>query len=121
MKKTLIKFILFLIMASFLTTGCPRTGTTTAKIIPQHGTSGESRIMVRSESPVYIGSVLDVSNKAKVISIEVGKGTEAKTVLVKFDDNKTQGVEYAVAGHAAIINYEMRGGEPPGPSSSNPN
>ena len=111
MKKVLIKGIPFLIMTSFLATGCSQPGTTSAKIIPQHGTSGASRMMERIEVPVYIGSILDVSNKAKVISIEVGKGAEAKTILVKFDD-KTLGVEYAVAGHASIINYEMRGGEP---------
>lgn len=113
MKKTLVKFIPFLIMASFLSVGCSQTGTTTSKVIPQHGTSDASRsvTMPVAESPVYMGSVLDVSKKAKVISIEVGKGAEAKNVLVKFDD-KTQGIEHAVAGHASIINYEMRGGEP---------
>ena len=110
MQKTLIKFIPFLIMASFLTTGCTQTGTTSAKIIPQHGTSGGSRILDR-DYPIYVGSVRDISNKAKIISIEVGKGAAAKTYLVKFDD-KTKGVEHAVVGHASIINYEMRAGEP---------
>jgi hypothetical protein len=111
MKKILFKGLPFLIITSFLATGCSQTGTTSAKIIPQHGSSGASRMMDRAEVPVYMGSVLDVSNKAKVISIEVGKGAEAKTILVKFDD-KTLGIEHAVAGHASIINYEMRGGEP---------
>jgi len=110
MEKTLKKVIPFLIMASLLT-GCSQTGITSNKIIAQHGTSGASRMMERVESPVYTGSVLDVSNKAKIISLEVGKGAEAKTILVKFDD-KTLGIEHAVAGHASIINYEMRGGEP---------
>lgn len=111
MKKKLIKFIPFLIMASFLATGCTQTGTTPPKLIPQHGTGNGSRSIVIAQAPVYMGSVLDVSNKAKVISIEVGKGAAAKTILVKFDD-KTKGIEHAVAGHAAIINYEMRKGEP---------
>ena len=111
MQKKLIKFIPLLIMTSFLATGCTKSGTTVAKLIPQHGTSSTSRMTVRTEAPVYIGSVKDVSKKAKVISIEVGKGAAAKTVLVKFDD-KTKGIEHAVAGHASIINYEMRAGEP---------
>ena len=111
MQKTLIKFVPFLIMASFLATGCTQTGTTPHKLVPQHGTSGGNRSIVYAEVPVYMGSVLDVSNKAKIIFIEVGKGAEAKTFLVKFDD-KTQGIENAVAGHASIINYEMRENEP---------
>lgn len=111
MKKTLIKFIPFLIMASFLTTGCTQTGTTPKKLIAQHGTGSGSRSVLLAEVPVYMGNVADVSNKAKVIAIEVGKGEAAKTILVKFDD-KTKGIENAVPGHASIINYEMRGGEP---------
>lgn len=111
MKKKLVKFIPFLIMASFLATGCTQTGTTVHKLIPQHGTGSGSRSIVIPEVPAYMGNVADVSNKAKVIAIEVGKGAAAKTVLVKFDD-KTKGIEHAVSGHASIINYEMRGGEP---------
>ncbi|MDO8948159.1 MAG: rhodanese-like domain-containing protein [Desulfocapsaceae bacterium] len=111
MKKTLIKFIPFLIMASFLTTGCTQTGNTPKKLIAQHGTSSGSRSVLLAEVPVYMGNVADVSKKAKVIAIEVGKGEAAKTILVKFDD-KTKGIENAVPGHASIINYEMRGGEP---------
>lgn len=110
MQKTLIKFIPFLIMASFLTTGCTQTGTTSAKIIPQHGTSSGSRNLDR-DYPIYMGNVSNVSNKAKVIAIDVGKGAAAKTILVKFDD-KTKGIEHAVVGHASIIHFEMRGGEP---------
>ena len=111
MQKTLIKFIPFLIMASFLTTGCAQTGTTVPKLIPQHGTSGGSRSIPPKAPLVYVGNVSDVSNKAKVIAIRVGKGTEAKTILVKFDD-KTKGIEHASVGHASIIDYEMRAGEP---------
>lgn len=111
MQKKLIKFIPLLIMTSFLATGCTKSGTPVAKLIPQHGTSSTSRMTVRTEAPVYVGSVKDVSKKAKVISIEVGKGAAAKTILVKFDD-KTKGVEHASVGHASIINYEMRAGEP---------
>ncbi len=47
------------------------------------------------------------SNKAKTISIEVGKGKLAKTMMVQFDDN-IKGIENAVKGHAAILAYETR-------------
>lgn len=110
MKKTLNKLVPFLIMASFLMTGCTQTGST-PKIIPQHGTSGEARSQVQAATPVYMGNVLEVSKKAKVISIEVGKGENARTMMVRFDD-QTKGLENAVAGHGSIINYEMRGNEP---------
>jgi hypothetical protein len=112
MKKTLVKIVPFLFMASLLATGCSQTGTTAYKLVPQHGTgSGLRSIPAPDAPPVYQGKVLLVSKKAKTISIEVGKGADLKTVLVKYDD-KTKGMENAVAEHASIIKYEMRAGEP---------
>ncbi|MCK5071514.1 MAG: rhodanese-like domain-containing protein [Desulfocapsa sp.] len=106
MKKNLIKFIPFLIMASFLVTGCaqdPSSTTTAAK--PAAGTKA------KAEGTKYVGKVVGKSNKAKSISIVVGKGKAAKTIMVKFDD-KTKGVSHAAKGHASIIFYEMRDGQP---------
>ena len=60
------------------------------------------------QKQVYTGSVVGKSNKAKTISISVGKGGEAKTVMVKFDD-KTTGLEHAEKGEAAMIAWEQRG------------
>jgi hypothetical protein len=57
---------------------------------------------------VYTGAIVGKSEKAKTISIEVGKGEAAKTMMVRFDD-KTKGVEFAATGEAAIINWEQRG------------
>jgi len=107
MKKSMVKFIPFFIMASFLVTGCTQdTSSTTTAAKPVPSTQEK-----KSEDPVYKGKVVGKSNKAKSISIVVGKGKEAKTVMVKFDD-KTKGVEHASKGQASIIFYEMRDGQP---------
>ncbi len=107
MKKKLIKFIPFLIMASFLVTGCGQdTSSTTAAAKPAASAKAKS-----PDGKKYVGKVVGKSNKAKSISIVVGKGKAAKTIMVKFDD-KTKGVSHAAKGHASIIFYEMRGGQP---------
>lgn len=107
MKKSIFRFIPFLIMASFLVTGCNQgTRSTTAAAKPAVSSQAQ-----QPKGPVYKGKVVGKSNKAKSISIVVGKGKKAKTVLVKFDD-KTKGVEHASKGHASIIFYKMRDGEP---------
>lgn len=107
MKKSILKFIPFFIMASFLVTGCGEgTKQTTTAVKPAVSTEAK-----KEQGPSYKGKVAGKSNKAKTIAIVVGKGKEAKTVMVKFDDN-TKGVEHAAKGHASIIFYEMRDGEP---------
>ncbi|MCF8055353.1 MAG: hypothetical protein K9K37_01780 [Desulfocapsa sp.] len=107
MKKSILKFIPFFIMASFLVTGCNQ-GTKSTSTAAKPAVSTEAK---KDQGLVYKGSVKGKSNKAKSISIVVGKGKEAKTVMVKFDDN-TKGVENADPGHASIIFYEMRDGQP---------
>lgn len=62
----------------------------------------------QEQSNTYKGKIEGVSKKAKSISISVGKGETAKTMMVKFDDN-TKGMEFAEKGEAAIITFEMRG------------
>lgn len=107
MKKSILKFISFLIMASFLMTGCNQgTSSTTAAAKP-----AVSSYAQQSKDLVYKGKVVGKSNKAKSVSIVVGKGKDAKTIMVKFDD-KTKGVEHASKGRASIIFYEMRDGQP---------
>ena len=107
MKKSMTKLIPFFIMASFLVTGCNQdTSSTTTAAKPAISTQAK-----KQTGPVYKGKVVGKSNKAKSISIQVGKGKEAKTVMVKFDDN-TKGVNHASKGHASIIFYEMRDGQP---------
>lgn len=62
----------------------------------------------QKEENVYTGEIVGKSEKAKTVSIEVGKGDQAKTMMLKFDE-KTKGIEHAVKGHAAIIKFEMQG------------
>ena len=62
------------------------------------------------DANVYKGKVLGVSKKAKTISISVGSGKKAKTMMVKFDD-ATTGVEHATKGHAAIIKFKKVGAD----------
>jgi len=57
---------------------------------------------------VYEGEIVSVSERAKSMSVVVGKGETAKTMMVKFDD-KTKGMSHAAKGRAAKVFYEMRG------------
>lgn len=64
----------------------------------------------KSEQLVYEGEVAGVSERAKTLSITVGKGDQAKVMMVKFDD-KTKGVNQAAKGRPVKVVYEMRGSE----------
>jgi predicted sulfurtransferase len=103
MKQPLVKVIPCLILSAFLFTGCAQDGGQSTK-----AAQPAAKAEVKKDKNVYKGQVVGKSNKAKTISISVGKGKDAKTVMVKFDD-KTKGVEHASKGHAAIIAYEVRG------------
>ena len=100
MKSVCMKLLPAVILACFLMTGCAQT-TDTAK-------DAKPAAAVKKEKNVYKGKVVGKSNKAKTISIKLGKGAEAKTMMVKFDD-ATKGVEHAAKGHAAIIKYKVVG------------
>ncbi len=104
-KKRFSKFIPLAVMFALLTYGCAQTDT------GKQAAKAPAPAAQKQQANVYKGKVVGKSNKAKSISIKFGKGDKAKTVMVKFDDN-TKGVEHAVKGHAAIIAYEMRNGEP---------
>lgn len=105
MKKMLTKVVPFLAMASFLATGCTTEMTTTNAVQAAKPAPAKT---AKQTGQVYKGKVVGKSNKARSISIKVGKGKDAKTIMVKFDDN-TKGVEHASKGHAAIIKYEIHG------------
>ena len=62
------------------------------------------------DANVYKGKVVGVSKKAKTISIAVGEGDKAKTMMVKFDDD-TKGIEHATKDHAAIIEFKKVGAD----------
>ena len=98
------RFIPLVVCASFMVSGCQQAGQSAATDQAMKTAS----VVKKVEANVYKGKVVGVSNKAKTISIEVGKGDKAKTIMVKFND-QTKGVEHASKGHAAIIKYEVVG------------
>ncbi len=57
------------------------------------------------------GTVKGISNLARSISLEVGRGEAAQTMLIRFDD-KTQGMQDVVRGEPGIVTYVMRGATP---------
>lgn len=101
--KGIVKLLPFALMLALLAAGCAQQTGSTAKAPPQQAAQ-------QADPNVYTGPISGKSNKAKTISITVGKGDAAKDVMVRFDDN-TEGIEYAKKGEAAIINWEQRGDE----------
>ncbi|THB75400.1 MAG: rhodanese-like domain-containing protein [Desulfobulbaceae bacterium] len=102
-KKLKLFFVLQLTLLMLFTWGC---GKQTAEV-KQAAQPAKAAAETKSEN-VFKGPVVGKSNKAKTISITVGKGDTAKTMMVRFDEN-TKGVEYAAKGEAAIIQWEQRG------------
>ncbi len=95
------KIILLGIIALFTFTGCASD--------KAQGPTAVKPVTEKAEK-VFKGKIAGKSNKAKSISIVVGKGDKAKTVMLKFDDN-TKGLEFAKKGSAAIIKYDIKDGE----------
>ena len=103
MKTNLKKFLPLALMLALLTWGCAQTQTA-------QDNATKTAVAQKQEANVYKGKIINKSNKSKIVSIEVGQGDKAKTLLVKFDD-KTTGLEFAEKGEAAIINWEQRGAD----------
>jgi len=104
MKKNLARFMPLCVMLAFLAWGCTQT-MSSAKNDPVQPAAAQTQ-----QENVYTGKILGISNKAKTISIEVGQGDKAQTMMVRFDD-RTKGIEHAAKGEAAIIAWEMRDSE----------
>jgi hypothetical protein len=98
--KKILQLIPLCLMLAILAGGCAETKKAEVAATPA--------TTVQQESTVYEGEIGGVSERAKSISIMVGKGDQAKAMMVKFDD-KTKGVNQAKKGVAAKITYEMRG------------
>ncbi|WP_319547763.1 rhodanese-like domain-containing protein [Desulfogranum marinum] len=105
MYKKFIKLLPGLLIIGLLSFGCAQSPDVKQEMTPK-----ASQTQQQAEKNVYKGTIVGKSNKAKTISIEVGKGKQAQTMMVKFDD-QTKGVEHAVKGHAAIITFEKRGND----------
>ena len=104
MKKCFTRLIPLCIILAMITWGCAQNQTT-----GQDASMKPAASQTQGEN-VYKGKVVGKSNKAKTISIEVGQGKDAQTMMVRFDD-KTKGIDYAAKGEAAIITWEMRGND----------
>ena len=102
--KPIIKFIPIALMLALFAAGCAKESGTSAQA------PATKEMEKKKEANVFKGPIVGKSNKAKTISITVGKGAEAKTMMVRFDD-QTEGIEFAKKGEAAIINWEQRGEE----------
>jgi hypothetical protein len=89
-------------MLALLASGC--AGTKNAEVAEA---PPAKEAVQKTEQLVYEGEIAGVSERAKTISITVGKGEQAKVMMVKFDD-KTKGVNQAAKGKAAQITYELR-------------
>lgn len=105
MHKSCIKFLPGLLMIGLLSFGCAQKEDVKQDMTPK---TGQTKQQVQKN--VYKGKIVGKSNLAKTISIEVGKGKQAKIMMVKFDD-QTKGTEHAVKGNAAIITFEKRGND----------
>lgn len=97
-----IRFVAAALMLAFMSYGCSTTPTQTA------GTAKPAAQIEQQKEKVYTGSIVGKSDKAKTISISVGKEGQTETMMVKFDD-KTTGVKFAEKGEAAVIAWEQRG------------
>ncbi|MBE0583170.1 MAG: rhodanese-like domain-containing protein [Desulfofustis sp.] len=89
--------------AIMMVSGCAQDTATVTKPEKQAVTQTD-----KQSSAVYTGSIVGKSNKAQTVSIEVGKGADVQTHMLKFDE-ATTGLEHAEPGEAAIITWEVRG------------
>jgi hypothetical protein len=90
------------LMLALLAGGCAGTKTTDVSEAQQ-----AKEAVQKAQPPMYEGEVAGISERAKTISVTVGKGDDAKAMMVKFDD-KTKGINQVAKGKAVQIMYEMR-------------
>lgn len=96
MNRTLLNLIVLFVAVTALISGC--TSANKADTADKQATG---------EQQVYEGEILGVSERAKTISLSVGKGDDAKVMLVKYDE-QTKGINSAAKGRAAKISYVKR-------------
>lgn len=101
--RSFVKFIPVALMLALIMSGCAQQ-----QGAPTASQEAKPAVAEKKDPFVFTGPVAGRSNKAKTISITVGKGAEAKTMMVRFDDD-TEGLDYAKKGEAAIIRWEQRG------------
>ena len=72
---------------------------------------GAKQAAAEQNGQTVTGNIKGISNLAKSISLEVGSGESAKSMLIRFDD-KTTGMQDAVQGEPSVITYIMQGDTP---------
>lgn len=98
--KILNRCLPLILLSVLLSFGCANSSATAV---------GDAKaVAAQQDQNVYKGKVAGRSNKARTISITVGAGDAAKTMMVRFDET-TEGLEFAKKGEAAIIKWEQRG------------
>ncbi len=97
--KQLRKWIPFLLFTGLLVGGPSLSGSPALAADPAPQAAPQN-------ANAFTGKITGKSNKAKTISIEV----QGKNEFLKFDD-KTTGLEHAIEGEAAIVQFEMRGAD----------
>ena len=102
MQKTMKKFIPLFLVLLLATPSCASK---------TEQTSQNQQEVTQKSKQLYKGKIVGLSNKAKQISIKIGKDDKQKQIMVSFSDD-TVGIEHAVKGHGVIIHYEMRDGKP---------
>ena len=102
MNKKRLQLLPLCLMLALLAGGCAGP-----KNVEVAETPSAKEAVQKTEPLVYEGEVAGLSERAKTISVTVGKGEQAKVMMVKFDD-KTKGVNQAAKGRAVLITYEMR-------------
>lgn len=102
MNRSLLRLIVLFLSATALIAGC-----TSAKKTETAGMTTASEGTAAGEQLVYEGEITGLSERAKTISLTVGKGDEAKVMLIKFDD-QTKGINSAAKGRAAKVIYTKR-------------
>ena len=105
MNRRVLHLLAIYLMSALLAVGCAETKKAEVAQTPPAKESAQL-----AQPMVYEGEITAVSERAKTISITVGKGDAAKVMMVKFDD-QTKGIKDAAKGRAVKVAYEMRGSD----------
>ena len=90
-------------MLTFMSYGCAATTEQTTQAVQPADAASQQH-----SGNVYTGPVVGKSDKARTISIKVGKEDAAQTMMLKFDDT-TKGVNLAKKDDVVIVTWEQRG------------
>ncbi len=99
MKKSMKKIALLCCLTAPFIVGC-------AVEKPQLAGAGTAAVMAAQEESTIAGRVVGRSNLAKTFSIQVGRGDQARTSMLLFDD-KTTGLEFANKREKVTVTYKQ--------------